>query len=430
MFDERQRLKLPPAGPRYSHYAFRYPAKFHPPVVAALLDRFVGPEDVLLDNFCGSGTSLIEAAISNRRSIGVDVDPVAVMVSLAKTRRYSAPSLQRDAQVVSDALNAVDRGREAYDSLTFSDISEEDFATEVARHDLWVPAIPRLDHWFRRYVSIDLARIIQTIDESPVDEENRLLILLAFAGSIRNVSNADPVPVSGLEVTSHMKRKDAEGRRIDPVAQFRAVLRKTVDAVISFSEAAEVANVPTVESGDATALRADFPTVDAVITSPPYHNAVDYYRRHQLEMFWLRHVEDHQERLDLLPKYIGRHRIPAKHALNQVEWEPGALASTWYEKMSVEDHSRATDFRHYMMSMQRVFKELRRVTRPGGPVVMVVGESVWRGSTIPTGELLAEVAAPSFSMDERLWYPIKNRYMSYSRHNGADIGHEHVLVFR
>lgn len=428
--DAEQRLVLPQAGERFSHYAFRYPAKFHPPVVRALLDRYVPTDALVLDNFCGSGTTLVEAAVSGRRSVGVDIDPVAVLVSQAKTRRYGVDQLKHEADLVGKAVGEVQRESAEYDRRKFDDLSEDEFDRVVASEQLWVPDLPNLDHWFRRYVTVDLARICRVIEEAEITDENRILFELALASSIRNVSNADPVPVSGLEVTSHMRKRDEAGRIINPGSVFQGVLGKVTRAVTAYSAAVEADHVPRVLAGDATKLPVSVGSVDAVVTSPPYHNAVDYYRRHLLEMYWLRLVESHAERLELLPRYIGKHRVAAKNPLLASDWQPGVLASAWHERMQSVSAHRATDFRHYMMSMELVFRELASVVAVGAPVVLVVGESAWGGELIPTGELLAEVAAPRFDLDERLWYPIKNRYMSYSRHNGADIAHEHVLVFR
>ena len=61
--------------------------------------------------------------------------------------------------------------------------------------------------------------------------------------------------------------------------------------------------------------------------------------------------------------------------------------------------------------------------------MFVIGKSAWNGMNLPSGELFAEVAGDRFRLVERLWYPVKNRYMSYHRHNGANINREHVLVF-
>jgi hypothetical protein len=61
--------------------------------------------------------------------------------------------------------------------------------------------------------------------------------------------------------------------------------------------------------------------------------------------------------------------------------------------------------------------------------VLVVGKSKWGNERIPTDSLFAELAREWFKKSSEYWYPIKNRYMSYSRRNGADINEEHVVVF-
>ena len=91
---------------------------------------------------------------------------------------------------------------------------------------------------------------------------------------------------------------------------------------------------------------------------------------------------------------------------------------------------RADAFVHYAISIKDVLRQLAGVVRPGGPVVLVVGHSAWNGSRLPTSDLFIEMAGDSFQIADKLWYPIKNRYMSYGRHNGANIDQEYVLVFR
>ena len=68
--DERRRLsfEVDPERARLTHYLFRYPAKFHPPVVAALFHRFTSPGDVVLDPFVGSGTALVEGTLLDRNA--------------------------------------------------------------------------------------------------------------------------------------------------------------------------------------------------------------------------------------------------------------------------------------------------------------------------------------------------------------------------
>jgi hypothetical protein len=430
--DGIRRLELDGEAPvRLTHQLFRYPAKFHPPVVGKLLDLFTTPGQLVLDPFVGSGTLLIEASIRSRRSIGFDIDPVAVSVAAAKTRDYDLPEVENCCKRLLSKLAGCERSHDEYKDLMFRDISEEEYVKVVDGEGLWVPEIPNINHWFRRYVLVDLSRILAAIESISTTAEVRLLLRVVFASIIRNSSNADPVPVSGLEYTAHMRRRDEEGRLVDPYALIKSALSKARVAVENYSTArSKHLAEPIVGLADSMQLPlASLSPVDAVLTSPPYHNAVDYYRRHNLEMYWLRHVDSYSDRLALIPRYIGRPKIPAKHPLLALPWDPPPLTGLWEDRIRQADPQRANDFRHYVQAMTRTFSELARAVRPGVPAIIVVGHSSWNDSKIPTRDLFSELAA-DFKLEDTLYYPVKNRYMSYSRRNSASIDSEYVLILR
>jgi DNA modification methylase len=72
---------------RLTHYIFRYPAKFHPPVVRSLISKYTTDGQIIFDPFVGSGTLLIEAVATGRSAVGLDIDPVAVAISSVKSHR-------------------------------------------------------------------------------------------------------------------------------------------------------------------------------------------------------------------------------------------------------------------------------------------------------------------------------------------------------
>ena len=423
-------LSLPDPGPQLTHYFFRYPAKFHAPVVRTLLAKYTSESDVVLDPFCGSGTLLVEASVAGRSSIGYDVDPIAVAVTNAKVQRSTPASLGRSAERVLNTLARYQRPVDEYTNRQFTDLTEDEYDIEAVNLSKWIPAIPNLFHWFRRYVIIDLAYIRRTIELSRIPETHKQYLRVVFISILRNASNADPVPVSGLEVTKWMKERDAAGRVVNPFELFAKAASKAVAASSEYLEVADRSATARAYCLDATQLhKAKVPLVDAIITSPPYHGAVDYYRRHQLEMFWLGSTNNQAERLDLLQKYIGRPKVPARHP-----WvsEPlsTSLAKEWEERIRRVSPKRANAFRHYMTAMMSFFNAAARKVKPDSPIVLVIGRSSWNDSRIPTPALFGEICAEHFELDEEWWYPIKNRYMSYTRHNGADISKENVLVFR
>ena len=68
-----------------THGFYKYPARFAPQLARALIERFTEPGDLVLDPFCGGGTSLVEAAALGRRAIGLDISPLAVFLTRVKT---------------------------------------------------------------------------------------------------------------------------------------------------------------------------------------------------------------------------------------------------------------------------------------------------------------------------------------------------------
>ncbi|WP_186188689.1 TRM11 family SAM-dependent methyltransferase [Burkholderia gladioli] len=411
------------------HFLFRYPAKFHAPVARELIHRFTTQGDIVLDPFCGSGTLLLEAQTMGRSAVGVDIDPLAAFISTVKTSHWDHKALESIANRLLDRLSSHTRSDDEYAMLAHNDVDSNEVARCVAAEGLWIPEIPNIAHWFRKYVLIDMARILATLESRAVSSTSRPFFMLCFASIIRACSNADPVPVSGLEVTSHMRQKDAEGRVVNPFALFAKAVRKAITAT---AEAPAVgAGVQCViHHGDATLLSEIIaPGPSVCITSPPYHGAVDYYRRHTLEMYWLRLVDSHEERLELRPRYIGQASVPMRHhALSQKIEHP--TVNQWEKRIRKVNDKRANAFKHYVVSMQNTFTQLHAVLPPGGTAVLVVGKSSWNGSEIPTASLMSDLCEGKFDYCEQYWYPLKNRYMSYTRHNGADIDKEYVAVFK
>jgi SAM-dependent methyltransferase len=416
---------------RLTHYLFRYPAKFHPPIVRQLLEKYTEIGQTVLDPFCGSGTLLVEAVASGRNAIGIDVDPVAVAVTAAKAHRYEPSKLQASADLLLFKIQPHERSAREYEFRMYEDMPERRYRREAQELARLIPAIPNLRHWFRRYVILDLARLRQAIAQIDVPTTHRAFLNIVFASIIRNSSNADPVPVSGLEVTSHMKRIDEKGRLINPFELFRSSLRKALKAAAEFYRATSPSVEVRVHQADAASLPGRLVRhVHTVITSPPYHGAVDYYRRHQLEMFWLGLTENQEARLRLLKSYIGRPKVAHSDPLLQKASIDTDLAKYWDARIRQLAPRRADAFRHYIASMSLVFTRLAEVLQPGRLAIFIVGHSTWNGTEIPTTELFTEVARGGFSIESVLTYPVKNRYMSYSRHNGADISTEYILVMR
>ena len=78
----------------FTHGMYRYIGKFPPQIPREILSRYARPGMTVLDPMCGGGTTLVEAAAAGCNAIGVDVNPVALMVSSVVATRYDLPKLQ------------------------------------------------------------------------------------------------------------------------------------------------------------------------------------------------------------------------------------------------------------------------------------------------------------------------------------------------
>lgn len=69
----------------YTHGFHTYPAMFIPQVARKLIEVFSSEHDTVCDIFCGSGTTLVESSLLNRNSIGIELNPLAVLIAKVKT---------------------------------------------------------------------------------------------------------------------------------------------------------------------------------------------------------------------------------------------------------------------------------------------------------------------------------------------------------
>ena len=69
-----------------THGYHRYPAKFLPNVVKKLIETYATNNDTIADVFAGCGTTLVEAKVHGIKSAGIDINPVAQLITKAKIK--------------------------------------------------------------------------------------------------------------------------------------------------------------------------------------------------------------------------------------------------------------------------------------------------------------------------------------------------------
>jgi len=139
-----------------------YPARYIPALPRQIMSLLGVADGLVLDPFCGSGTTLAEARRRGLSSVGIDINPIATLISRVRTSRWESS----DSAALGDHLRAL---REAAASST-------DVGAEFAD-------IPRLDHWFPDYAQVALSGAVRYVRSIPQDDpwHDRLAVSVSAA---------------------------------------------------------------------------------------------------------------------------------------------------------------------------------------------------------------------------------------------------------
>ncbi len=74
----------------FTHCYHSNPAMMIPQVAGRIIDKYGDKAELLFDPYCGTGTSFVEANLRNINSVGTDLNPLARLITTAKT---STPSI-------------------------------------------------------------------------------------------------------------------------------------------------------------------------------------------------------------------------------------------------------------------------------------------------------------------------------------------------
>lgn len=268
-----------------THNFHPYPAKFIPKIPRKSIEFFTNIGDIVLDPFCGIGTTLVEAKLLNRNAIGVDIHPVSILASKVKTTKLSLNNIKKINEIllyiendIRIFYNKTQKLRRKLNLLDF--IYKKEFFNEISKIITYkLPSFKGVNHWFQEHVIHELS-IIKAYILKISDENLRNFFLCGFSSIIISVSNQESET-----------RYAAINKKIEPMKTFTKFKFKILDMknrIIRFNDNAFNSKIQ-VYKQDARELKKLLKenSIDHIITSPPYANVFDYYLYHKQRILWL-----------------------------------------------------------------------------------------------------------------------------------------------
>ena len=378
-----------------------FPARMAPQLATEALARLPG-QSVVLDPMCGSGTVLQAAAAAGHRTVGFDLDPLAVLIAGVATSGISGASVRRLCRVMVDDA---DRRANRQPIWQLQDAETSNFV------DYWFG--PGQQPYLRKLAVSLHGRGGATADALRVALSRTIITKDHGASLARDVSHSRPHRVT-----------------LENSYDVRTGFLTAAESVSSWLDTHRSQSSASVRIGDARSLphRLDG-GVDVVITSPPYLNAIDYLRGHRLALVWLGHQ---------LPslRSIRADSIGAERALRDPGDKVLRIARVAAAYRELPDRERGMLFR-YAVDLLRVMSGVARVLRADGEAVLVVGNSNLRGVFVRNSKAVSEAAVlagltPVSEAEREL--PAQHRYLPPPRASGRSLdlrmNTESVLVFR
>jgi 16S rRNA G966 N2-methylase RsmD len=343
-----------------THGFHSWPARMHWAIARTVLEA-LEPRSVL-DPFCGGGTVLIEARRIGARALGVDLNPLA----------------RRVCEVKLDARDANGRAR----LIAAAEGAAERSEARVRARVPIVVALPKRELvWYEPHVLKELGGLLEEI-RAIDDARDREALEIVFSSIVVKVSR------QRADTSEQVSEK-----RIRKGLTTELFLRKARELAARLEELENEARgpMPRVIEGDARKLselvkRQRF---DLVLTSPPYGGTYDYAAHHTRRITWLG-----LDSYGLRRRELGSRRsLSGEHALE-----------LWEKDVSL------------------MLSAMASVLRPGGRIVLVIGDADIEGERVSAPPQLARLA-PRYGL-----HPTALASQERRDHRGAAPRREHLAM--
>jgi SAM-dependent methyltransferase len=325
-------------------------------------------DSVVLDPMVGSGTVVRHASDLGFKAIGFDVDPLAILI----TRAWTTP--------VDDSVVA---------SLTRSIVDDVEALRASAALLPWIDEDKEtadfVKYWFGSRQRSDLrklAYVLHNKGKARIRAPTRAALNILQVALSRLIITKDRGASLARDVSHSRPHKVKEESDFQVLPEFERSVNQLRRTLLEFPPTTQA----DVSLGDARNLcRISNASIDAVVTSPPYLNAIDYMRGHRLALVWLGYSLS--ELRPIRADAIGAERAPDYpcHPLFD------DICSAMCRSGQLTDRHKGMVSR-YACDLYRLMSEIARVLKPEGSATLVVGNSCLKGSFIRNSSGVAKAA--------------------------------------
>ena len=341
---------------QWTHGYHRYPAKFLPNVVKKIIEDYAPNSRKVADLFAGCGTTLVEAKVHGKESVGTDINPVAQLITKVKV----TPIIPKLLQQVYDELIAC-----------LDNFIEDDYV-HIQKHE-------RIDYWFFPSEKAKLAFLFEKVGKLNTDDSIKDFFFVCISHILKNCSR-------WLQ-SSTKPQVDPNKIVPDPFDEFKRHSKRMIKSNLDFYE--ELSNKGNLnvscdirlEDARHTTILGE--SIDVIITSPPYVTSYEYADIHQLTGYWMEYISDLRE---FRKQFIGT----SYSGNTSLEVTGSCLAQSIVDALYEKSKHVAKDVAQYFKDMQAVAKEMKRILAPNGYACIVIGNTKIKDVHIKSAEVFYE----------------------------------------
>lgn len=380
--------------PKYlTHGIHPYKGKFYPQLAKSLINiANLKPGATILDPFCGSGTVLLESQLNGYVATGLDLNPLAVLISRAKI------GVTTESAVILDRLMKDFFDRICQDTSSETDLLyfKPELRTEVYR-------------WFPFPVACRLGWLMSMIQRVP-NPTASLVLQVLLSSIVRSVSQQAPE-----DLRIRRRKKPIEDAPVldllrARISFFRERLRHFGERMSCAPEALNPGKVLLADSRSASSFQG-LSHFDCVLTSPPYAMALPYIDTDRLSLLVLFGLDSGsrtriEEDLTGSREIRERQRRELEKAVTEgLEDRLGSsTAAQVIHKIYSLNNPSTVGFRRrnmtallvrYFSDMWSTFQNLSEIVNPGAHLFFVIGNNKTVAGhklvEIPSAKVLSEM---------------------------------------